>query len=164
MRMIMRTAPVGKPADPSGQLRRDSLGIVVMLLVQYGLGVGVNLYVTVPRSDQGAGLAPALGRALTHSPAVLALHAALGLVLLGGAIHVLRTATRSRRWPAIAASATGLLAIVGAAVSGASFVNTGKPYASLTMAILTGVALLCYLYNLVAPGARKIPPGMSTFG
>ncbi|MBO0815751.1 MAG: hypothetical protein J2P30_11520, partial [Actinobacteria bacterium] len=111
-----------------------------------------------PRADQGGGIAPALGRALTHAPAVLALHAALGLVMLGGAVHVLMTAARSRRRPAVAASAAGLVAIAGAAVSGASFVNTGKPYASLAMAILTGAALLCYILNMVVPIAANPRP------
>lgn len=42
-------------------LRLNSAGISAMLLVQYGLGIGVNLYVKVPDSDHGAGIAAAEG-------------------------------------------------------------------------------------------------------
>lgn len=50
----------------------------------------------------------------------------------------------------------GLLAIAGAAVSGASFVDQGETYASMSMAILSGAAMLCYLINLSAPGSRYL--------
>ena len=60
----------------------------------------------------------------------------------------------ARRRPAIASSAAGLAAIA-AAFSGATFVSNGQEGASMAMAILTGVALLCYLANLlVVVGAK----------
>ena len=57
---------------------------------------------------------------------------------------------------AIAASAAGLVAIAAAAVSGAAFVSHGQAGASMAMAILTGVALLCYLANLYTIGGYSI--------
>lgn len=144
------------PTDRAGRrirgLRRNSLGISVMLLAQYGLGMGVNLYARVPKTDQGRGLAVAVGRALSHPPAVLAIHAVLGLLLLVAAVNVLSRAIRARQRPAIMASATGLAAIAGAALSGATFVDQGRPGASMAMAVLTAVALLCYLLNLFTLG------------
>ena len=140
------------PTDPAARrvrgLRRNSLGISVMLLAQYGLGMGINLYTPVPKTDQGRGLAIAVGRALSHPPVVLAIHATLGLLLLVAAINVLSRAIRARQRPAIVTSATGLAAIAGAALSGAAFVDRGRPGASMAMAALTAVALLCYLLNL----------------
>ena len=56
-----------------------------------------------------------------------------------------------------AAAAVALLCVIGASASGASFVDSAKPGASLTMAVLTGVALLCYaviLYVLPSPGNK----------
>jgi len=145
------------PTDPAARrvrgLRRNSLGISVMLLAQYGLGMGVNLYTPVPKTDQGRGLAVAVGRALSHPPAVLAIHAALGLLLLVAAVNVLSRAIRARQWPSIMTSAAGLAAIIGAALSGATFVDHGRPGASMAMAVLTAVALLCYLLNLFTLGA-----------
>jgi|SRR5258708_18298243 len=53
-------------------LRGNSLGISLMLIAEYGLGIGVNLYVRVPAADRGNGLASAVGRALTSQPVLLA--------------------------------------------------------------------------------------------
>lgn len=140
------------PADPAARrvrgLRRNSLAILVMLLAQYGLGMGINLYTRVPKADQGRGLAIAVGRALSHPPAVLAFHAALGLLLLVAAVSVLSRAIRSRQKPVIMTSAAGLAAIAGAALSGAAFADHGHTGASMAMAALTAAALLCYVLNL----------------
>ena len=131
-------------------LRTNSFAISVMLLVQYGLGIGVNLYARVPAADQGAGIIAALGRALTSQPVVLAVHAVLGLLMLVAGVSVLARAILARHRLAIASSAAGLAAIAAAAFSGAAFVSNGQDGASMAMAILTGVALLCYLANLLA--------------
>jgi hypothetical protein len=76
-------------------------------------------------------------------------------------VSVLTRAIIARHRRAIAASAAGLLAIVGAAVSGASFVSAGRVGASMAMAVLTGVALLCYVGNLfvAGPPRRNCPYG-----
>jgi hypothetical protein len=153
-----RPSPADKSVRRISGLRKNSLAISVMLLAQYGLGMGVNLYAQVPRADQDRGLAVAVGRALTNPPAVLATHAALGLLLLVAAVSVLSRAILCRlRW-AVAASAAGLLSIVGAALSGASFADRGHPGASMAMAVLTAVALLCYLLNLFALGPSPSTP------
>jgi len=149
-------SPATRQARRVSGLRKTSAGISVMLMVQYGLGMGVNLYARVPAADQGAGLAAALGRVLTSQPAVLAVHGALGLLLLVAAVNVLTRAILVRHPRAIAASAAGLVAIAAAAVSGAAFVSHGQAGASMAMAILTGVALLCYLANLYTIGGYSI--------
>jgi hypothetical protein len=104
----------------------------------------------VPAADQHHGFATALGRALTSQPAALAVHAGLGLPLLIGGVSVLVRAVLARHHTAIAASAAGLLSIIAAAATGSSFVDRGQVGASMAMAILTGVALLAYLVNLLA--------------
>jgi hypothetical protein len=129
-----------------------------MLLAQYVLGMGVNLYAQVPRTDQGSGPAIALGRALSNSPAGLAIHSAFGLLLLVAAVSVLSRAILARNRLAIVTSVAGLAAILGAAFSGASFVDHGHPGASMAMAVLTGAALLCYLLNLFTLSASPNAP------
>ena len=142
-------------------LRATSLGICLMLIAQLILGLGVNWYVYVPAAGQGHGLGTALGRALTNPPATLAAHAALGTLLLVAAVNVLTRAIQARPKPAIAASAIGLAAIAAPAVSGASFVSDRRAGASMAMAVLTGVALLCCLGNLfvVLPRPTAAGPG-----
>ena len=150
-------------AERAGQLgvvRRISLGMVVALLVQYALGMVVNLYVTVPASDHGGGVLAAIGRAFANGPVALAIHAGLGLLILLGILNLVVRSVLSRRRPLIWLSAVTLLAVLGAASSGAAFVNSGTSGASLGMAMLTGVALLCLtviLYLTGAPGPAGAP-------
>lgn len=101
------------------------------------------------RGCVAAGLVVALGRALTSQPAILAVHTAVGLLMLVAGVSVLARAVLARHRKAIATSAAGLAAIIAAAVSGDAFVSNGQVGASMAMAILTGVALLCYLANLL---------------
>jgi hypothetical protein len=156
-----RPSPAAGQARRLSGLRKNSIAIFVMILAQYGLGMDVNLYAQVPAADHGAEVATALGRALTSQPAVLAVHTALGLLMLLAGISVLARALLARHRRAIAASAAGLAAIVAAAVSGATFVSNQQAGASMAMAVLTGVALLSYLATLlVATRATVvIPPG-----
>ena len=108
----------------TGIMRRTSLGMAIGLLVQYGLGMVVNLYVTVPRQDEGGGFLTAIGRALANGPVALSVHTALGLLLIVGAVSLVIRAAAARQRAAAWLSAVGLLAILGAAASGAGFVNS----------------------------------------
>jgi hypothetical protein len=147
------------PASALPIMRRMSLGMAVALLVQYGLGMVVNLYVTVPARDQGGGVFVAIGRAFANGPAGLAIHAGLGLLLIAGAINLVVRSVQARHRPLIWLSSVSLLAILGAAFNGAAFVNSNDDGASLGMALLTGVALLCMTISLYAlggaPGAAQ---------
>jgi hypothetical protein len=144
-------------------IRRASLAVLAILVLEYGIGVYVSLYATVPRADHGAGLATAISR----GPAALSTHAVLGLLLGLGAIAVLVQAVRTRRPAVIVTSALGLFAVAVAAATGASFTSTGDAADSMGMAVMTGVALLCYaanLYLLARPAspARASPTQPST--
>jgi hypothetical protein len=150
----------GRPAAarrPAGLeiIRRTSLGMSVALLVQYGLGMWVSLYVTVPGQDQGGGEFAAIGRALSNGPAALAVHAALGLLLLLGSVVLVVRAAAARSPFLIVTTAVSLLATAGAAASGGAFVNAGQDGASLGMALLTGVALLAQVVNLYWLGTAR---------
>jgi vacuolar-type H+-ATPase subunit I/STV1 len=132
-------------------LRRASFASLVLLLIQYVLGMYTNIYVTVPSADKGGGL----GKAISNGPAALSVHAVLALLLILSAIGLLVQAIMARYWTVLAAAAVGLIAIIGAAFSGANFTNNGgQDSASMTMAVLAGVAMLCYgtaLYLLSSP-------------
>ena len=141
-------------------LRRQALAASVALILEYLLGVIVNLYVTVPAADHGAGIGQAIGRAVTNGPVALAVHAVLGVLLVVAALALTVRSIAARLRLVSAASVIALLGVAGAAASGASFVGSGKAGASLAMAVLTGVALLCYLAILFAlPGIQDRRPG-----
>ena len=125
-------------------LRANALAGLVMLLIEYGLGISVNLYSTLPAADKGKTLFAGLGAAVGNGPLLVALHALLGTLLLITAIAVLVRASRLRARPLIALTACALLAILVAWVSGSTFVGQQRNAASLAMALGAAVAILCY--------------------
>ena len=116
-------------------LRGNCMGAAVLLIVQFGLGMGVNLYVTLPAHKSFF--------STVFGSATLAVHAVVALALLGAAISALVRAIRTRR--AVAFTGVGLAAILAAAIFGASFVGSQGQGASLGMALATAVAMFCYL-------------------
>ena len=64
--------------------------------------------------------------AVTSGPAALSIHAVLALLLILAAIGLLVQAVMARYWTVLAAAVIALIAIVGAAISGANFTNTGQ--------------------------------------
>lgn len=140
-------------------LRGNSLGAVLLLLVEYGLGVWVNLYGKLPATDRGAGLASGFARALTDGPVGLSIHAALGVVLLGSAIGVLVRSLRLRRPGLTAAAAVGLVAVLAAGLSGSSFVGRGTNGPSMSMAVAAGVAIGAYALVLFLTAGVAVPSG-----
>ncbi len=111
------------------------MGAAVLPIVQFGLGIGVNLYVTLPAHKSFL--------STVFGSAVLAVHAVVALVLLGAAIGALVRAIRAQR--AVAFTSVGLAAIVAAAIAGVSFAGSQSSGASLAMALATAVAMFCYL-------------------
>ena len=124
------------PAPPRlSALRGNCMGAAVLLIVQFGLGIGVNLYVALPAHKSFL--------STVFGSAVLAVHAIVALVLLGAAIGALVRAIRARR--AVAFTSVGLAAILAAAAAGASFAGHQSNGASLAMALATAVAMFSYL-------------------
>jgi hypothetical protein len=130
-------------------LRRVSVAVLIMLVLQYGLGIFVNFYVEVPASDAHAGIFTEIATA----PPALTLHAVLGIALIGAAILIVARAVGVRDRLLAGLATGGLTAIGGAFGAGEIFVRNGQDGASLAMAFLTGVALLCYVGTLALAAA-----------
>jgi hypothetical protein len=161
-RPVARRPGAGLRAGGAEAARRSSFGVAVGLLIQYAVGLWVSVYVTVPARDRGGGILAAVGRALANGPAGLGLHAALGLLLLLGSIVLVVRAVLAGDRFFMVTTVVSLLAVLGAAGSGAAFVNNGQDGASLAMGLLTAVALLCQLINLFrlsAPHPSSGQPG-----
>lgn len=152
------SAQPAHPSQPAGtastarlaRVRRTSLTVFTLTLVEYGLGMYVNLYVAIPAADHGSSLTSEI----SNGPATLTVHAVIGLLLGLAAIGLLVLAIMSRHWGAIALSALGLLMLGGADLSGAGFTSSGQAVDSMAMSVDTGLALLCYaaiLYFLRSP-------------
>lgn len=141
----------GNPAAPASStsrnrgVRTNAFAVALLILLQYGLGMWVNLYDTTPVSGRGKGPFAAFGAAVAHGPVALTLHALLGTLLVLSAIALVIRAVLARKTAATVLSGVGLVAIISAWFAGASFVSSGKDGASYGMAVSAGVALLCYL-------------------
>jgi hypothetical protein len=150
--------PAGSTPDEDalavGRLRRSSLAQLLLLVVQTGLGMGVNLYSSLPAADQGKGLPASFGDSVAKGPAALAVHAIFGMLVFINACVLVVFSFTVRPAAAKICSVVGWLCIAGAAASGAAFVNAHQNSgnsantASLTMALLTLVAVACYAVNL----------------
>ena len=125
-------------------LRGNCMGAAVLLVIQFGLGTAVNLYVTLPSGKSFW--------STVFSDGAVAVHAIVALLLLGASVSALVRVIRMRR--AVVWTAAGLAGVLVAAGSGVSFVRDGSNGASLAMALGAAVALFCYLAAIFALGAR----------
>lgn len=93
-------------------------------------------------------------RAIANGPPSLVIHVVLGLALIACAGFLVVRAAVARRRAVLVAALAGLAALAGAAFSGASFVASGRNSASVAMAVLAGVAIVCYAVSFHAAGRR----------
>ena len=134
------------PSRQAGRIGRSSFGLVIMLIIQYVLGIAYNLYGTAPTAHKSIGL---------FSSPLLAAHVIVGILLFLAAAELLVQAIRARIQVALITSVIGLLSIIGAGISGSGFTRSGASGASMGMAVATAVALLCYAFNVRIFGGRR---------
>jgi hypothetical protein len=138
------------------RLRTSSFGAVVMLIIEFILGMIYNLYGTAPTSAKSIGL---------FSSPDLALHVVLGILLFIAAVGQLIRAITIRHGLSIWLSALGMLAIIAAGGAGLGFTSKGAAGASLGMSLAFAVALACYVvltFALPTGGGRPAAPPAST--
>jgi hypothetical protein len=123
-------------------LHQACLVVLTGLVIQLALGMVLNLYIIMPAADGRASYL----REIETAPGVLTAHALVAGLLLATAGIMLLRAVALRDTAVIALVATGLAALLGAFAAGELFVRNDASGASLSMAILTGIALLCYVY------------------
>jgi hypothetical protein len=128
-------ARLATPGRSVRAVRGNCMGAAVLLIIEFALGISVNLYVTVPQSKSF--LSKVFGSA------ALGAHAVIALLLLAAAIGALVRAIRARR--AIVLTSMGLAAVVAAGIGGATFTGSQSNGTSLLMALATAVAMFCYL-------------------
>lgn len=143
--MSTLTDPTTSATTPARleRIRMASFGALTMLVTQFALGTAYSLYGTAPTSSKSVGM---------FSSPLLAIHVILGILLIIAAIMLVVRAIQARHTPSIATTVAGLLVILGAFGAGSSFTRDGSNGASLGMALLTAVAMLCYAANLVILG------------
>jgi hypothetical protein len=134
--MATTTRETGRQA---GRVTAASFGLVIMLIIQYALGIAYNLYGAAPTATKKVG---------AFSSPLLAVHVIMGILLIIASIYLVVMAVRSRIQLAVITSVAGMLSLFGAGVTGSEFTETGGNGYSLAMGMTTAVALLCYVLNL----------------
>jgi hypothetical protein len=154
------TAQPGR-GSPAGRLLTVNAAACLLLLVQYLLGMAVNLYVTLPSRHPGAGArnyftgaASGLAWVIPHGAAWAAAHAAFGLALVLAAFVAIALTRRPGSRTATVTSVLGALAILGAGFNGASFLDYGHAFSSMIMAGLWALALACYITGMFLAARR----------
>jgi hypothetical protein len=160
--MSASNAPIPTVTPGVLALRRMTLLVAVLVVVQTAIGMVVNLYVTVPAHHSGAhpanyftGSLQSVAWALGHGAVALAIHATLGLALVAIAIWAAVRAVKIRPgWVGFTAVLGALLAI-SAGFNGASFLDFNNNISSLLMALLALGSLSCYVIGLYLQPARQ---------
>ncbi len=140
-------------ASRLARIRVSSLGGVIMLIIEFILGIAYNLYGTAPTASKSVGL---------FSSPLLALHVIVAILLVIAAVGQLIRAIGTRHRLTIWMSATGLVAILAAGFAGTGFAGNGAAGASLGMALAFAVALAAYVVLVFALPSSAGPPSSTT--
>lgn len=144
-------SPSSHPTSDDRLLRRLAISMLVLLLLQFIVGMVVNFWVAVPDQHPGAqpanyfvGSAQSVWWALSDSGLALASHAGLGAILgiLSVVTLVYGVLRRTRLW--VTVTVLGWLGVFVAGFNGASFLNYGFDVSSLIMSLAFLVALVAY--------------------
>ena len=133
--------------------------MLVWLLVQFLLAMALNLFVEITRNHPGAnppeyfvGVVQSVTWAVLHGPLLLELHAALGLLVILGAIALFVHAIRSGPRSFAIANGVGAFSILAAGLNGGSFLNYNQDLSSMIVAAFFAIAIAAYAAALyVAP-------------
>lgn len=141
------------------QLRNQFMGTLVFLVIQFLLGMAVNLFVTIPTDHPGAnppeyfsGVVQSVSWAILHGHILLILHASLGLLLVLNALGLLIAAIRARMRDLITVTSFGLFGVLGAGFNGGSFLNYHQDFSSMLMATFFAIAVVSYAVGLFVTG------------
>ncbi len=124
---------------------------LIGLILEFLLGMVVNVWVVVPRTHPGAqasnyfyGIWRGILWATTDANGFLKVHILLGILLWFMAIGLIPVAIRLQDRPVLVLTVIGWIAMTGAGFNGASFLNYGLSLSSFLMAIGFIIAAVCY--------------------
>ncbi len=126
-------------------LRIHGILMIVLLVVEYILGMINNFFVDFPQSGQ-----PEVMWSYARSQASEISHIILGLLLFISAIILVIRAIRARNRSWTIASITGLAGIASAIYGGVTFIPSQNDQLSFVMAMAFMVAFLAYAWGIYA--------------
>lgn len=146
------------------RLREGLVANVMFLVIQFLLGMGVNLFVQIPTKHPGSnpseyfsGVAQSVTWALFHGHPLLILHAGLGLLLVLNSIRILVDSISVRTRAAILTSSLGAFGVVAAGFNGGSYLNYHEDFSSMLMSSGFAVAIASYGLGLYLTARTPSP-------
>jgi hypothetical protein len=140
-------------------MRDQFMGTLIFLMIQFLLGMAVNLFVTITANHPGAnppeyfgGVVQSVTWAVLHGHLLLVVHASLGLLLVLNAMGLLVAAIRVRQRDLIIVTSFGLFGVLAAGFNGGSFLNYNQDFSSMLMAFFFAIAVVAYAVGLVVTG------------
>jgi hypothetical protein len=140
-------------------LRLQTFGAIVLICVQSGLGMFVNLFVAIPDHHSGSqpsdffsGSFHSVAWATAHGAVALVIHTLLGLLLAVMVIGMVARVLSLGRGSLTTWIVLGALFTIGAGFNGASFLDYNKDVSSFIMTVLALAALLCFVMVLYISG------------
>ncbi len=143
--MNARSRSPGSVADPE-RLARLGPPLLGLIVIEFLLGMAVNLFVTVPTGG---------GASVLGASAVLDAHLVVAVLLIGISANALRLGLRSGRRAAVALTVVGFLGAVGASLAGLAVLGGSGPGASYAMSVGFAALLIEAGYLL----RRALPSG-----
>ena len=148
-----------KPKLEFFSLRRGLQVLLILLLVQFVLGMYLNLYTDLPKTHPGTqgSYAASIPWALAGGAGIaLAVHIAVWIFLTIGSLAMLVRGIMSRRKALILGTSLGLLFILSASSGGLAFLNQGgENRESFIMAIGFIMAFIAYSLALYKVDATR---------
>jgi hypothetical protein len=149
------------------RFRRSLAFVIAALIIQYLLGMAVNLFVKIPTDHPGAnppeyfgGVVASVSWAILHGGLWLTLHAAWGFVLVLAALGTLVQAIRLRGGGRITLAALGFVGVLGAGFNGGSFLNYHEDFSSMLMTVGLALAMSAYVALLYCIGIATPARGL----
>ena len=132
-------------------------GFIAGMIVQFWLGMWVNLFVSIDPNHPGAnppeyfgGVVSNVIWAIFHGPSIwLSIHAAFGVIIVLGAFGTLVRALAFKNRGLNIALTIGALALLLAGFNGGSFLNYHFDANSMIMSVGFGIAVIAYASALV---------------
>jgi hypothetical protein len=148
-----------------GVLRRRTTATLILLVVEFLVGMATNLFVSIPTHHPGAGSGPYLSGALasvlssfTSGLPLLVVHVVIGVLLLASGVELVVHAVRSHRGAApVWLASGGLFGILFAGFNGASFLKYNLDISSMLMSVGFAIAVAGYVVLLSVSGEVSRP-------
>jgi hypothetical protein len=150
---------VNKRIDLAAGIRTGYFAVLLLLVVQFLLGMAVNLFVTIATNHPGSnppeyfgGVVQSVAWAVLHGPLLLVLHASLGLLLVIYSVNLLAQGIQTRTRRFTIPTSFGAFGILAAGFNGGSFLNYNQDFSSMIMAGFFAIAVVSYVIGLyIAP-------------